>query len=58
MFKWIETDKAYLTVLYDLGLMLALGTTLGFLMEKITDLIGYEIGEIGHFDKEETDNNT
>jgi len=45
MFNWVGTDKAYMTVLYNLGLMLVLGTVLGFLMEKITDLIGYEVGE-------------
>ena len=51
MFRWIETDKAYLTVLYDLGLMLVLGVVLGFLMEKITELIGYAVGEIKQFDR-------
>lgn len=55
MFNWIGTDKTYITVLYNLGLMLVLGAALGFLMEKITDLIGYEVGEIKHFDREETD---
>ena len=39
MFNWIGTDRAYVTVLYNLGLMLVLGVVLGFLMEKITDLI-------------------
>ena len=46
------TGKGYITVLYNLGLMLVLGGSLGFLMEKITDLLGYEIGEIEHFDDE------
>jgi len=33
-----------------------LGGSLGFLMEKITDLLGYEVQEIRHFDDEnETD---
>jgi hypothetical protein len=32
-------------VLYNLGLMLVLGTALGFLMEQITDLIGYRGGD-------------
>ena len=44
MFSWIGTDKAYMTVLYNLGLMLVLGTVLGFLTEKITDIIGYKVG--------------
>ena len=57
MFSWIGTDKAYVTVLYNLGLMLVLGTVLGFLMDKITDLIGYEVGGIKHFDERKTDNN-
>lgn len=41
MFKWLETGRGHITVLYNLGLMLVLGITLGFLMERITDLIGY-----------------
>ena len=35
MFEWLQTDKGYITVLYNLGLMLALGTILNFLVEKI-----------------------
>ena len=50
MFNWVGTNKAYLTVVYNLGLMLVLGAALGFLMEKITDLLGYEVHEIKHFD--------
>jgi len=53
MFNWIGSDKAYITVLYNLGLMLVLGAALGFLIEKITELVGYEIRGIKHFDKEE-----
>jgi hypothetical protein len=41
MFGWLQTGRGYLTVLYNLGLMLVLGTALGFLMEQITNLIGY-----------------
>ena len=56
MFRWLGTGKGYLTVLYNLGLMLVLGGSLGFLMQKITDLLGYEVQEIRHFDDEnETD---
>ena len=50
MFKWIGTGKGYITVLYNVGLMLVLGGALGFLMEKVTDLLGYEIHEIKHFE--------
>ena len=39
MFNWIGTDRAYMTVLYNLGLVLVFGAVLSFLMEKITDLI-------------------
>jgi hypothetical protein len=40
MFKWLQTDNGYITVLYNLGLMLALGTSLSFLVEKIIYLTG------------------
>ena len=50
MFSWLQTGKGYVTVLYNLGLMLVMGATLGFLMEKITDLFGYEVRKIKHFD--------
>lgn len=39
MLSWVGTDKASIAVLYNLGLMLVLGTLLGFLMRKITDVI-------------------
>jgi hypothetical protein len=55
MFHWLGTGKGHLTVLYNLGLMLVLGGSLGFLMEKITDLLGYEVQEISHFDDENED---
>ena len=42
MFQWIETSKGYITVLYNLGLMLVLGITLGFLMERIIELLSYK----------------
>ena len=56
LFEWLRTGKGYITVLYNLGLMLVLGAVLGFLMEKITDLIGYEVRELKHFDDEKPDN--
>ncbi len=40
MFNWLQAGRSYITVLYNLGLMLVLGVLLGFLMGKITDLIG------------------
>jgi len=52
MFEWLQTSKGYIAALYNLGLMLVLGTILGFLMEKITDLVGYKIHAIKHFDDE------
>jgi len=45
IFSWVETDKIFLPILYNLGLMLVLGTVLGLLMEKITDLVALIISE-------------
>ena len=53
MFRWLEAGKGYIVVLYNLGVMLTLGTVLGFLIEKITDLLGYEVHEKKHFDEDE-----
>ena len=50
MFHWLQTGRSYITVLYNLGLMLVLGVTLGLLIEKMTDLFGYEVREIKHLD--------
>ena len=50
MYNQIGTGKAYITVLYDLALMVVLGVVLGLLMEKITDLLGYEVEDTGRFD--------
>lgn len=52
MFRWIETDRGYITVAYNLGLMLFLGILLGLLMMKITDLLGYKVRETKHYDRE------
>lgn len=57
MFNWLQTTRGYMTVLYNLGFMLVLGAVLGFLMEKITDLIGYEVPELKHFGDEKAANN-
>lgn len=58
MFSWVGTDKAYLTVLYNLGLMVVLGIVLSFFMNKITDLIGQDGGGIKHFNEMKTDGNS
>ena len=42
MFKWLQMGRSYITVLYNLGLMLVLGTVSGILTERITNLIGYK----------------
>jgi len=43
MFGWLGTGRGYITVLYNLGLMLALGISLGLLLDRITHLIGFEV---------------
>ena len=43
MLNWTGTGKVYITVAYNLGLMLVFGAVLGFLMERITNLMGYEV---------------
>ena len=53
MFEWLQTGRSYLTVLYNLGLTLVLGVLLGFMMIKITDLIGYQIDEAENVDDKE-----
>lgn len=45
MFRWLETGRGYITVLYNLGIMLTLGAVLGLLMQRITDLLGYKVLE-------------
>jgi len=44
MFQWLHAGRAGITVLYNLGLMLVLGITLGFLMERTADVISHEAG--------------
>lgn len=51
MFRWLETGKGYITVLYNLGIMLVLGVVLGFLMENIIGLLGYKVDEVKHHDE-------
>ena len=50
MFQWLQTGRGYLTVLYNLGLMLVLGLLLGSIMIKITDLIGYKVDKAEQVD--------
>jgi hypothetical protein len=42
MFAWIGTGKAYVTVIYNFGLMIVLGTLLGLLTGKISALLRSE----------------
>lgn len=52
MFQWLQTGKSYVTVLYNLGLMLVMGIVLGSLLVRITDLIGYGNGETNNSDRD------
>ena len=54
MLGWIGTERAHVLVLYNLGLMLWLGLTLGLLMKGLTDLVGYQVREMKHFDDEDS----
>jgi hypothetical protein len=42
MFNRLEAGRGYITVLYNLGLMLVLGISLGFLMDRVAGLMGDE----------------
>ncbi len=53
MFNWLQTGRGYISVLYNLGLMLVSGILLGFLIGKITDLIGYGVSGTKQTDEEE-----
>ena len=39
MFRWVEGGRGYITVLYNLGLMLVTGALIAILVEKITELV-------------------
>lgn len=41
MFKWLQAGRGYITVLYNLGLMLVLGNLLGVLMDGITSFVSH-----------------
>ena len=47
---WWSTAKG---VLYNLGLIATTGILLGMFAEKLTDLVGYEVKKIKHFEDEE-----
>ena len=53
LFDWIGENRAYLTVLYNLGSVILLSITLGLLMCKITDLLGCEYRETDHPNSED-----
>ncbi len=50
----VEEGKAYLSILYNLGLMTLLSFILGLLSGKIADLVGYEQRERNSPDNEDT----
>ena len=52
MFQWLHTGKSYVTVLYNLGLMVVTGIVVGSLMVRITNLIGCGDGETPDFDED------
>ncbi len=41
MFDWIGTNKTYIAVLYNVGLMLLTGMALGFLTDRIATLLSH-----------------
>jgi len=45
LFDWTGENRVYLTVFYNLGLVILLSVTLGLLMSKITDLLGNEYSQ-------------
>ena len=40
--EMVEEGKSYISVVYNIGLVVAVATALGLLMGKITDLISHE----------------
>jgi len=39
MYRWLDGGKAYLTVFYNLGLMLVFGLSLGLLTSRVMELL-------------------
>jgi hypothetical protein len=52
MLNWLGTGRGVITVLYNLGLMLALGVSLGFLMDRVSGLFGHEAPPLKDSDDE------
>jgi len=48
LFDYIGEDRAYLTVLYNLGSIILLSVALGMLMWKATDLLNRENHKADH----------
>jgi len=51
MYEDIKAGRAFLSVLYNLALIGGLGVLLAQFMEKLTELVGYEVPEIEHFEE-------
>ena len=43
MLSWVMTDKVYVTVLYNLGIMMLLSIICGVLMNNITTALGWQV---------------
>ncbi len=52
MFEESEMGMQILTAVYNLGLVLATGASIGLLMLRVTELLGYRVDEIEHFGDE------
>jgi len=48
MFDWTGTNKVYLAVLYNLGLIVVTSTVLSFLMDRISDIKSYIESIVGN----------
>ena len=50
MLKNLGASNGWITVLYNLCLMLWLGALLGVIMENLTDFFGFKMEKTKHFD--------
>lgn len=57
LYQWLDTGKGYITVLYNLGLMLVTGVILTFLTGKVLVLLGYRATDETGSDNEDGDDN-
>lgn len=57
LYQWLDAGKGYITVLYNLGLMLVTGVILAFLTEKVLVLLGYRATDETGSDNEDGDDN-